>query len=110
MDYLNEKLDRLFASYRDACPDPEPGADFMPGLWRRIEARRSGSLGSINMVRRLAQVVVTATAVVTLLLAAVAIPQLERSTVYAATYLDVLADQNADRDAYSAVLAGDETR
>ena len=39
-----DKLDALFTEYRAACPDPEPGADFMPALWRRIEARRTATV------------------------------------------------------------------
>ena len=37
----DRELDELFAKYRAACPDVEPGANFMPEIWRRIEARRS---------------------------------------------------------------------
>ena len=40
MDRMDSKLDALFAEYRSACPDPEPSADFMPAMWKRIEARR----------------------------------------------------------------------
>jgi len=36
-----ERLDSLFREYRDACPAPEPGANFMPELWQKIEARQS---------------------------------------------------------------------
>lgn len=39
-----ERLAELFRSYREACPDPEPGADFMPGLWAKIEGRRRSLL------------------------------------------------------------------
>ena len=35
----DERLDALFRAYRQACPDPEPSADFMPRLWLKIEAR-----------------------------------------------------------------------
>ena len=35
------ELDRLFQEYRTACPDVEPGTDFMPRLWQRIEGRRN---------------------------------------------------------------------
>jgi hypothetical protein len=35
------RLSGLFAEYRAACPDPEPSAMFTPGLWEKIEARRS---------------------------------------------------------------------
>ncbi len=32
-------LDELFQSYRAACPDVEPGPNFMPTLWEKIETR-----------------------------------------------------------------------
>ncbi len=35
-----DRLAELFRIYREACPDPEPGPDFMPGLWAKVEARR----------------------------------------------------------------------
>ena len=44
------KLDALFAEYRDAIPNQEVGASFMPGLWQKIEARRGEkvfALGSL---------------------------------------------------------------
>lgn len=43
MDYQDNdsKLDALFAQYRDAMPDQDAGSSFMPGLWQKIEARRS---------------------------------------------------------------------
>jgi len=44
MDRMESKLDSLFAEYRAASPDPEPSADFMPGMWKRIEARRQTSM------------------------------------------------------------------
>jgi hypothetical protein len=34
-------LDGVFEQYRAACPDVEPSAQFMPALWKKIEARRS---------------------------------------------------------------------
>ena len=39
-DRVNDKLNPLWAQYREACPDPEPTAGFMPQMWQRIEARR----------------------------------------------------------------------
>jgi hypothetical protein len=36
----NSELDQLFASYRTSVPDPEAGVNFMPELWRKIEARQ----------------------------------------------------------------------
>ena len=40
----DEQLDGLFRAYREACPDPEPSPEFMPGVWKRIEARQKFSL------------------------------------------------------------------
>lgn len=45
MDRMNFKdndseLDALLARYRDAIPDQDAGANFMPDLWKKIEARR----------------------------------------------------------------------
>jgi hypothetical protein len=41
MENSNENLDQLFRAYRDACPAPEVSANFMPGLWKKIDKRRS---------------------------------------------------------------------
>ncbi len=38
---LDRKLDSLWVSYREACPDVEPSANFMPQLWQKIEARQN---------------------------------------------------------------------
>ena len=40
-DLKSPKLDRLFAEYRAASPDIDGGANFMPGLWKRIDAKRA---------------------------------------------------------------------
>ena len=34
-------LDELFRRYRNACPDVDASANFMPLLWQKIEARHS---------------------------------------------------------------------
>jgi hypothetical protein len=54
----NQKFDRLMSAYRAACPDPEPSSDFMPGLWRKIEARNQFSF----RFRRWSQMVLASTA------------------------------------------------
>jgi len=101
-DKMNAKLDRIFAEYRAAMPDPEPGANFMPGLWRRIEARRASSLW---IFRRLAQVCVGATLALALLMGAVLIPRLEKAPVYNSTYVDELAAEHPNT--YVDILTGD---
>jgi hypothetical protein len=50
------RLDELFLAYRDACPVPEAGVNFMPALWARIEAREV----STNWFGRFAKGLVTA--------------------------------------------------
>jgi hypothetical protein len=37
----HDALNDLFTRYRAACPEPDASAGFMPGLWQRIDARRS---------------------------------------------------------------------
>ncbi len=101
-DENNAKLDAIFAEYRAAMPDPEPGADFMPGLWQRIEARRSAN---VWILRRLAQVCVGATLALTLLMGAVLIPRLEKAPVYSTSYVDELAADHVNN--YVDVLTGD---
>lgn len=83
---METKLGALWAEYRNACPDPEPGSDFMPRLWQKIEARR---IETTSVFRRMAQACVMATIALTLVIV-VLIPRVQRQPVYSATYLDVL--------------------
>ncbi len=105
MDRMTEqerKLDALFAEYRAALPDMDGGAGFTPGLWQRIESRRSSNL---NVFRRLAQVCVGAAVALTILMGAVLIPQLEKMPVYSASYVDVLEADHPNT--YVDILKGD---
>lgn len=85
-------LDALFAEYRRAIPEPDGGANFMPKLWRKIEARR---VENVSVFRRLAQVCLLATAALTLVMSLV-IPKLQNEPVYTATYVDVLNAAHAN--------------
>ena len=88
MDRWNNELDALFADYKSAIPDPEAGANFMPELWRKIEARQSFMV----RVRKLTQVFVAAAAAICLLFAmTLAVPG-SHPTELRGTYIDVLAD------------------
>jgi len=99
---MDGTLDALWVKYREACPDPEPGAGFMPGLWQRIEARRTANL---TIFRRLAQACVVATVALTIVMGAVLIPRLERLPVYSASYIDALAADHPNT--YVDILTGD---
>lgn len=101
MDQNDRKLDALFAEYRMACPDPEPGADFMPGLWKRIEARR---VATVSVFRHWAQICVMATVALTILIGAVLIPKFQENAASGASYLEALsAEHSAD---YIRMVAG----
>jgi hypothetical protein len=94
------RLSELFAAYREACPDPEPSARFMPSLWESIDARRSFAL----RLRRFAQGLITAAAAVCLLMSL----YLVRPQPSPNTYLEVLAasqshDALADEEIVRAV-------
>lgn len=86
-DDLDANLDKVFAAYRASIPDPEASAAFMPGLWQRIESRRSSNM---LVFRRLAQICVGATLALTVVLGVVVIPHLEKLPIYSASYVDVL--------------------
>jgi hypothetical protein len=101
MHHQGDKLDALFAEYRAACPDPEPGADFMPGLWRRIEARR---VATVSVFRHWAQVCVMASVALTLLIGAVLIPRLQDNASSSSTYLEALSAEHSSD--YIHMLAG----
>jgi len=103
MDGMNNKLDALWADYRDACPDPEPSAQFMPALWKRIEAQRAATT---LIFRRLARVCVVGTLALTGLMGVVLIPYFQDAPVYSnASYVDVLAADLANT--YVDLLNGD---
>ncbi len=101
MDRMERKLDALFAEYRAACPDPEPGADFMPGMWKRIEARR---VATVSVFRHWAQVCVMATVALTLLIGAVLIPKFQESAAGTSSYLEALSAEHSSD--YIQMLAG----
>jgi hypothetical protein len=88
------RLDRLFRAYRNSLPDPEPGANFMPLVWERIERSRSATLS----FRRIAQAFVTAAFALSLLMALLAVAPRERSASSSPTYIEVIADHHDPGD------------
>jgi hypothetical protein len=88
----NQELDHLFERYRTALPDPEPGVNFMPELWHKIEARQFFLL----RMKKLTQVFVAAAAAICLLLGIllqVPVANPDRQGV-SGNYVDVLAVAN----------------
>jgi len=86
----DEKLDALFRAYRDACPDPEVSANFMPTLWARIESRQT----FLFSFRRMANAFVTAAVALSIALGVfMSIPR-STPTSTPETYVEALADAN----------------
>ena len=97
----DDQLDALFAEYRMACPDPEPSADFMPGMWKRIEARR---IATVSVFKHWAQVCVMATVALTVLIGVVLIPKFQENSASSSSYVEALmAEHSTD---YIHMLAG----
>jgi hypothetical protein len=101
MHHQEDRLDALFAEYRMACPDPEPSADFMPAMWRRIEARR---VATVSVFRHWAQVCVMATVALTILIGAVLIPKFQTDPASNASYVEALVSEHSSE--YIQMLAG----
>jgi hypothetical protein len=90
-DLETRELDHLFAGYRAAMPDPEASVNFMPELWRKIEARQF----FLVRMKKLTQVFVVAAAAICLLLGIVLqVPISTGTQVVRGNYVDVLADAN----------------
>ena len=88
------RLDRLFTEYRNACPDPEPGANFMPALWKRIEARRNPALQWVTLSRR----ALVGALALCLALGVVLGTALTSSQFYQSTYIEALDDNEVPEE------------
>ncbi len=100
----DKELEALFAEYREACPDREASAGFMPQLWEQIEARRIAV--SSSWFRLWAQVWLVATLAVAIVIGGILIPRFENPPAYQASYVDVLTAADSVNDA--AVLPSGE--
>ena len=103
MDRMNDRLDALFADYREACPDPDGSAQFMPALWQRIEARRQES---VSVFRRFAQFCVAGAVAAALLLAVLEPRDQSESLSTNASYVD-LVDASRSSDFVAVPVDGD---
>ena len=89
-----QQLDALFRAYRLASPDPEPGPNFMPQLWQKIEARERGSAIFARLARSLVSVALALT-----LLMTIAVSLLRRQvSVPPETYVEVLAEDHESQN------------
>jgi hypothetical protein len=86
----DERLEALLRAYRDACPDPEASANFMPTLWARIDSRQT----FLFSFRRMANAFVTAAVALSIALGVyMSIPRSTPGTS-SETYIEALADAN----------------
>jgi hypothetical protein len=93
---LEAELSRLFVEYRESLPDPDPAPEFLPGVWQRIEARRTSS----RDLRRLASGFLTAAVLVSVLMGIfLTLPNGHGGAFYSNTYLELLAADQAQEDA-----------
>jgi hypothetical protein len=83
-----DRLTELLAAYRAACPDPEPGPAFMPGLWEKIEVRRR----SARVLRRWTGAFVAAATALSLFMAVHSLRQVDPA-IHALTYVDALGSE-----------------
>ena len=94
-DDLNGRLDALFEAYRESCPAPEPSANFMPQIWRRIEERQR----SVFFMGRWARALATAGAVASLGIAAyIYVPRSSQSVVSVESYVEALSSAHASEN------------
>ena len=87
----DNQLDALFRAYHNACPVPEPGANFMPQLWQRIESRKHHGFS----FRRMANALVTAAVAATICLGVYTTMRHSDTAMYSQSYVEALAEASA---------------
>jgi hypothetical protein len=85
----DDQLDQLLRAFRDACPTPEPGANFMPQLWQKIESRQRYAFSFQRMASALMTAALAATVALGVYMAMPKTPG-----YYSQSYAEVLTDGN----------------
>jgi anti-sigma-K factor RskA len=98
----NEQFDRLLVAYRASHPDPDPSADFMPGLWRRIESRNQFTF----RLRRWSQAVLATTALACAAMFALLVSQ---GAAGSRSYIEALADDPSPENVVMSEASFQET-
>lgn len=100
-DELDRKLDVLFDEYRQACPDLDGTANFMPRLWQKIEARQTLPL----MLGRWTRMIVSFAAALCLAMAIILVLPYHQASVMQTSYVEALEREHPnDIMAYSDVV------
>ena len=87
MEQWDNELEELFGEYKRFSPDPDASANFMPGLWKKIESRQS----TVFRIRRLTHLFVAAAAICVVFALFLGFPTPDAYGTNG-TYVDVLAD------------------
>jgi hypothetical protein len=87
-----KRLDALFQTYRKACPDPEPSANFMPQLWQKIEARERTSTVFVRLARNLLTAALALSSIMALM---VTVSHSRATSLPSDTYVEVLEEDHA---------------
>jgi hypothetical protein len=90
----DRRLDAIFAEYRRVCGGPEPGPEFMPRLWERIDSRRRFTY----VLGRWTRGFVTAGAVLSLGLIYLSVTDTGPYALPTATYVEALDESHLDDD------------
>ncbi len=94
-EYREQQLDQLFERYKEACGDPEPGVNFMPGLWQKIEARQP----RINIFARPAKSLFAGATVLSLALMVFLLAPSGKPSIFSqGSYVEALATDNANEE------------
>ena len=98
-DNVDQKLDALFAQYRDACPEVDGGANFMPQLWQKIESRQSVPF----VMGRFTKVFMSAAAALCLMMSLLMFaPSSSSGSATMMSYLEVLDQEQTLQAVYGA--------
>lgn len=91
------RLNAALRAYREACPDVEGSANFMPGLWQKIEARQT----PFKMMR-LTRFFVAAAASLCMLMTALLVSPVVQTPAILTSYVEALdSEHSTDTLAYA---------
>jgi len=85
----DSRLDATFRAYREACPDVEVNANFMPRLWQKIEARQAVP----RRMLRLTKVFVSAAALLCLLMTGLLVSPIVQTPAIFTSYIEALDNE-----------------
>jgi hypothetical protein len=85
------RLDELFRAYREACPDPEASAGFMPAMWSKIEAREVSTSWFGSVAKALVTAALAASVILGMMISS---SSSQSSSYFNATFVDALRADN----------------